>query len=171
MNSKTLLRTILLAAGVLILALSIIGIVYVSRDNRQNVIKIDFTDSNEKLIEFNSLSMAPGEEYDYFLRLTSEVEDDFEIAMKFTESDGLILKDYVYVRIECDGEVFCDKLLADLFKNDIVRFDCQLKKKDACEIKVVYYIPEDVGNEIENSSADFDLLISISNEGEELLDE
>ena len=164
MKKNTLMRIELIITSVLIIAICCIGIYYVTRDDRPNVIHIKFEDAEDKVVEFNSLMIAPGEEHEFILSMTSEIEDEFSFAMKFLETDGLILKDYVYIRVVKDDKVICDKLLAELFKGDVVRFNGLLNKKAPCEISVFFYMDKSVGNEVENTSSDFDLLISISNE-------
>ena len=69
------------------------------------------------------------------------------------------MKDNLYILIEYDGVVYCHNTLSALYEGGPT-ITLNLKRIKAQNIRVVYYIPEEVGNEIQGNVADFDVFIN-----------
>ena len=63
-----------------------------------------------------------------------------------------------------NGNVVCDELLADAIEDDNIVFPVDFEANDKNEIKIVYYLPLDVGNEAKKAEAQFELILTASNE-------
>lgn len=131
--------------------------------NSGNVIEVEVQNGETQSVEFENLCLIPGEECLYVIELSSDIADEYEISLKFEETQEDALKNFAYAKIEANGETVCDKLLADLFGGEEILLYCDLKDGGR-EITITYYIPENVGNEAQNSGAVFDLSITASNE-------
>ena len=122
---------------------------------------------------------------DYVIELTSEERDYDDIAdflvlaatlielkansllpkLDFVDTDEeKTLKKYARVKIVADGEVISDELLADAFEKEKIVLPVDFDDKKNTELKIVYYLPLDVGNEAKNAEAVFELLLTASNE-------
>lgn len=165
-KSTHLTRVALIIASVLILIAVALSAYFLLYTDRTNIIEVCIAEDEDKIVEFKNLSIVPGGEYEFIIKLTGEFDAVYDISMKFVESDGLVLKDYVYARIEDDQQVFCDDLLANVFKEEIFHFERKLYEKKSHDIRVVYYMDEEVGNEVQQASAEFELLISVSSQEE-----
>ena len=109
----------------------------------------------------NDVVIVPGYKNEYHLKVTADKPHEYDLTFSFkeqgdTESD---LKDNLYILIEYDGVVYCDAKLSELYEQGPT-MTLQLKRLVAQDVKVVYYIPEEVGNEIKGDTADFGLFIT-----------
>ena len=109
----------------------------------------------------NDVVIVPGYKNEYHLKVTADKPHEYDLTFSFkeqgnTESD---LKDNLYILIEHDGVVYCDAKLSELYEGGPT-MTLQLKRLVAQDVKVVYYIPEEVGNEIKGDTADFGLFIT-----------
>ena len=99
------------------------------------------------------------------LSIGSELPGECKMTIDFMETKEGILKDYVYVVVEANGEVLCDCLLADAFeREEPLELDCIMSKTKKFDVKVKYYMPIDVDNSAENADSDFIIKITVSNE-------
>lgn len=151
-----------------LITLTVIGIVLIiwmifNPILRNNVIKIEVEDRGEKIVEFKNLNIIPGSKEQYTIRLGTEVESEYEITFDFIEQEDLGLKEYVYVKIEVEDEVICDKLLKEVFEDEAIKFNCKLETKKRYDIEITYYMLESVGNEAKNTESTFELVIEAEN--------
>ena len=130
-----------------------------------NVIKIDVQHEQPQKVEFTQLAMVPGGKSEYIINPYRYVPGVYNLTFNFTDTDpGYSAFDQsVHVYVECDGVVYCDKSLAEIFESEDFTITIDLTDEVWEEVKLVYYIPEDVGNEIQGAAADFELFI-IANE-------
>lgn len=109
----------------------------------------------------NDVVIVPGYKNEYHLKVTADKPHEYDLTFSFkeqgdTESD---LKDNLYILIEHDGVVYCDAKLSELYEGGPT-MTLQLKRLVAQDVKVVYYIPKEVGNEIKGDTADFGMFIT-----------
>ena len=130
-----------------------------------NVIKMDVQHEQPQKVEFSQLAMVPGGKSEYIINPYRYVPGVYNLTFNFTDTDpGYSAFDQlVHVYVECDGVVYCDKSLAEIFESEDFTITIDLTDEVWEEVKLVYYIPEDVGNEIQGAAADFELFI-IANE-------
>ena len=72
-----------------------------------------------------------------------------------------ILKNNARVQIQVDGEVVIDELLATLFESDPYEQVKRTYERKPFYIDVIFYLPENVGNEVKNTTVDFDIVIVV----------
>ena len=63
-----------------------------------------------------------------------------------------------------DDEAVCDELLADVIANDDLVLPVDFKENKNTKLKVVYYLPLEVGNDAKNAEALFELRLTATNE-------
>lgn len=132
-------------------------------DNR-DIIDVKISENGEETVKFESLSMVPGKETEYTVLLYSEIEGKCRVSLTFEKGEKCELENYVYAVVEAETGVVCDMLLAELFEAGEICFDCEFVGKEPAEVNITYYMPENVGNEAQDSEAAFELVISVSNE-------
>ena len=133
-----------------------------SRDDRNIIdVKLDSSESQSS-VEFCALGLVPGKSVEYTIRLTNEVEGEYNITLEFEEEAEQELKKYVFAKIEVGGKIICDSLLADLFNGEKLSFSGALSSDKSRNIKITYYMPDSVGNEAQNAEANFELRITAS---------
>lgn len=134
-----------------------------ARRNNDNIkVRVEIDDINiPKRVEINDYVLVPGYENEYVLSVTADKPGDYDVTFSFVEKGNKdnILKENLYVLIEYDGDVICNDKLSELFDENS-EIQMELKRHRGQEIKVVYYIPIEVGNEIQGQVIDFDLYIT-----------
>ena len=89
---------------------------------------------------------------------------NYDIILEFTEGENNALGEFVHVKIFANGKSVCDELLDTVLKSGSIVLPENFLSGKTMDLKIIYYINEDVGNEAENATADFELLITASNE-------
>ncbi len=153
--------TIIVMSAIILLG---IGFTVYALHADKDVIKIDLGSSEPHTVSFDELGLRPGESCEYILSLNSENAKKYALRFSFEDTDPeLTLKDHAYIRIENNGEILYDAKLSDLFAQKDIDVDIDLTNAKKDEIKIIYYMPEDVGNEAQNAEADFNLTITATN--------
>lgn len=167
MTKSTITSIIMIGICVLILVGSVfMGYLISNPDRGSDTISVDVGKPSGDTVRFEDLKLIPGKSTDYNISLDGEIEAECEITLKFEEKSDKGLKNYVYARVEFNGENVYgkDMLLADLFKADVLKFPCDFSDGKDHSIKITYYMPLDVSNEAEKAEADFVLHVTASNE-------
>lgn len=163
MDRGKLMRIILAVIAALIL----VGVVLMAwmlatRGNR-HVIRIDLDDKIAP-VGFEKLALIPGESCAYTIRLTGDVAEQYELHLEFKETQDKTLKNFAYIRIESNGQVLCDELMATVFAGEGIDLSVDLTQTKQQELIITYYLPLEVGNEAKNAEAVFELRLTASNE-------
>lgn len=131
----------------------------------KHIIKVSIEPDETKAIRFEELYLRPSESCEYTLSFSSEYAQEYRLTLRFEDQNtDLTLKDYAYVRMEKDGEVLCDTRLSEIFKQQTVKIAVDFTDGKTNDVRIIYYMPEDVGNEAQNAEADFTLLVTATNE-------
>ena len=110
------------------------------------------------------MCLIPGEACTYTLQLEGDVAEQYEVHLLFEEMQSGTLKNYAYIRIESNGQVLCDQLMATVLAGEGIDLFVDLHQVEKQEVIITYYLPIEVGNEAKNDEAVFDLLITASKE-------
>ena len=110
------------------------------------------------------MCLISGEACTYTLQLEGDVAEQYEVHLLFEEMQSGTLKNYAYIRIEANGQVLCDQLMATVLAGEGIDLFVDLHQVEQQEVIITYYLPIEVGNEAKNDEAVFDLLITASKE-------
>ena len=159
---KNFMRIILIAGGALILiGVALVGWMYSNKDETSEiVVKLD--EGKTELVEFERLSLLPGEECEYTVRLKRSDINKYEMKLDFVETEEGTLKNFARVKILSGGELVYDELLATAFEDEKITLSVDFAAEKNAELKIVYYLPLDVGNEAKNAEAMFELQFTAS---------
>ena len=162
---KTNFMRIVLVLGC---ALILIGVVLMAwmlaTDEKRNVVEVDLDDGETETIGFESLKLLPGEECEYSVTLKRESTKKYNLTLEFVETEEKTLKKFARVKIFANGEVVYDELLETAFEDDAIVLPVDVGTNKNTELKFVYYLPLDVGNEAKKAEAIFELQMTASNE-------
>lgn len=157
-----LMRVILIVGSALILVgVMLMGWMLKHKD-AQNMIDVLLVDGKTKVVEFESLTLVPGEECEYTVRLRKSDIDKYKLKLDFVELEEKMLKNFARVKILANGEIVYDELLATTFENHGTVLSVDFAEGKNTELRIVYYLPIDVGNEAKNAEAIFELLLTAS---------
>ena len=106
------------------------------------------------------LAIIPGSSSEYDIEFNGDRSSQFDVTLNFEEKEDKALKNFAYVKIVSGDEVLYDKLLADAFDDDTIIIPVDFEKNANTQLKIVYYLPIEVGNEAKNAGAKFDLLFT-----------
>lgn len=158
-------RDMIVLSLLIICAVLFTGYMISNADHAEgDIINVEIHDGVTKEVVFKKLDLAPGESCDYTLALEREEVIAYDVTFDFEETENLDLKKYVYVKMEANGKVFYDKLLADAFEEKIINLHVDPAATGSGDIKVTYYLPEDVGNEAQKAKSTFKLLVTAMSE-------
>lgn len=165
LDQKYFVRVILIALSFTILIGISIMWYFLSLSNDSDSLQLEIRVNGQKTIRFDGLALIPGEEREYEASLRSDIPGDYVLLLDFVEDgENNTLKQFAYARIKIGDEVICDERLSELFDGDLIEISTYLSKKVGCDIKITYYMPAEVGNEAENATADFKIIISSAKE-------
>ena len=169
-DNKKLLVTITAVSLMIVIG---VALVFWAMWNEKVVSVIDITLSGDasSSVDFNNVALVPGQKTEYTVRFTSYSSKRYGVILDFFEDEDKkaynTLKHYVRVRIEVGDEVLCDDLLAKVIDGDLLTFNVDIRKRLNTEMKVTYYLPDNIGNEAKGAHAAFKLRITAGNEDPE----
>jgi len=163
MSKNRLVQVVLITGGVLII-LSVL-LLWVIQNNKEapDVIKVSLEDGVTESLQFESLCLVPGQACEYTLSLKHEEKVRCDLKFDFVETEEKTLKNFARVKMIAGDEVVYDDLLAAAFENENIILPIDFRKGKNTELKIVYYLPIEVGNEAKNAEAVFELQLTASN--------
>ena len=164
MTKSIFLRIVLIAASALIITGVLLMNWMLDTSDERNVIKIRLADGITEAVEFEDLSLIPGDSCEYVIVLNNERSMPYDLDIKFVETEEKTLKNFAFVKVISGNEVICDELLADAFAGEGISLPVDFEENKNTIIKIVYYMPIEVGNEAKNAEAKFELQLTASNE-------
>ena len=164
---RTWARILLTLLSIFILIGVALTFYFIFNPRRSRVIELVVgADGGSETVSFEDLSLVPGSRSEYIIRLRSETEDHYAVSLDFSGSVSDGFRGNLTVEIECDG-LDGDRtfLLYELLLGKEILIYDKITPDEAYEIRITYYLPESVGNEAQNSEANFDLTITARNDG------
>lgn len=164
MQKSKLMQIILIVGSILIIVgVSLMTWMLATEDDR-NVIRVQIDEGESKPVKFEALTMVPGDECEYSVKLVKGGTNKFDLKFDFVETGDGTLKNYARVKIiVCDNVVY-DDLLVNTLENKNILLSVDFGEDKNTEFQIVYYLPIDVGNEAKNAEALFGLMLTASNE-------
>ena len=162
MTKSNFMRIVLVIGSILILIGVFLTAWIMLNSDDNGTIKVNLDDP--EAVSFESLALLPGESCEYVVELQNGRADKYTLTLDFVEKEEKTLKNFVRVKILSGNTEICDELLADLFLDDELTVPVDFTKDENTELKIVYYLPEEVGNEAKKAEAVFELIFTASNE-------
>lgn len=164
MRKSIFMRITLIVGSILIIVGVSLMMWMLTTEDERNVIKVSLDSGDSKPIKFEALKLVPGDECEYTVKLVRGGADNYSLKMDFVETGDGMLKNFARVKIITGDNVVYDELLADTIENENIMLPIDLKKEKSKELRIVYYLPLDVGNEAKNAEALVGLILTASNE-------
>ena len=157
---KNTVRIILaVLSGLILIGGGLTAFIFDSQYRYDNIL-VEVEDGMNETVEFEHLSLIPGEEAVYTVSFSSRLTEKYILYLDFSEETDQGLKNYVHLKIEVGGEVLSDKLLSEYLFDDPMELELELMKKERTPVKFIYYLPIEVGNEAQCTEAIFKLQIT-----------
>lgn len=158
---KSVLSSIAIGVMVGIIIFEVIFAIklYGRMDENQDL-SVEIENGETEVLEFEKLGLIPGESVEYNFYLNTNDGATHNVKFEFSETDDSPLKDFVRVKLLVNDEEMCDELLADLLGGEDIVVQGDITATDEYKVTIVYYMPEEVGNEAANAEAWFNLYIT-----------
>ena len=164
MQKSKLMQIILIVGSILIIVgVSLMTWMLATEDDR-NVIRVQIDEGESKPVKFEALTMVPGDECEYSVKLVKGGTNKFDLKFDFVETGDGTLKNYARVKIIVRDNVVYDDVLVNTLENKNILLSVDFGEDKNTEFQIVYYLPIDVGNEAKNAEALFGLMLTASNE-------
>ena len=158
-------RIILIVGSLLILVGVLLMGLMLAKEDERGLITIKLEEGKTESLAFENLALVPGEECEYVVKLEKAGASKYDLELDFVDTDDeKTLKNYARVKILANGEAICDELLADAFEKEKIVLPVDFDEGKNTELKIVYYLPFEVGNEAKKAEAVFELQLKASNE-------
>ena len=128
---------------------------------------VDGVSVSQETMDFRGFMVIPGGSDEYTVRVTPVSSVYADLLIDFNEIENSInapLKDYARVSISIKGEQVVDKLLSELFEGERYKKVLKIVEGQPFDIDIRFYLPEDVGNVVRNTTADFYVDIVLENQ-------
>ena len=160
MTREAIMRIGIIVIAVLILCGVILTLLLMNDNGKGNVFDIGL-DGNISPIEFNRLKMVPGDSVEYKLAFKGRDAKEYNVKLSFADADpDGTLKNFIRVKILSGETELYDELMADAMDGRSLSLNVNFKKAENTELKLIYYMPLEVGNEAKLATADFRLNIT-----------
>ena len=158
---NNLMRVLLLFGSVLILVGVVLTGFLLATEEDSTVIEIYLEYNSSHTVEFEHLGLIPGWETRYQLEFLQTRVDRYDLYVDFIPKDGGgELAKYARVKILSGETEVYDELLADAFRHPSLILPVDFGTGANTSLTVVYYLPEDVGNEAKLAEAFFEVRFS-----------
>ena len=162
---KTLSRVVmvLLGATLIFVGVMLYDLIKSTEDERNNI-EVYLFDGKTQIIEFESLSLVPGDECGYRVVLKDEHDDQYKLELDFIQGEESTLQNFARVKFVSSGVVLYDDLLSNAIENEDMILNVDFEKNKNTVIDIIYYLPLETGNEAKNAVAVFELHLKAYNE-------
>ena len=97
-------------------------------EDERNNIEVYLYDGKTQVIEFESLSLVPGDECGYRVVLKDEHDDQYKLELDFRQGEESTLQNFARVKFVSSGVVIYDDLLANAIENDDMVLNVDFEK-------------------------------------------
>ncbi len=164
MPKSRLMRIILIVGSILIIVgVSLMTWMLATEEDR-DAISVQLDNGKTQSVKFENLSLVPGQECEYTIKLEKVSMDECDLSLDFVETKEGSLKNFARVKILSNGDTVCDKLLADILEGEDIILPVDFSEDKNTELQILYYLPIEVGNEAKKAEAVFELRLTASNE-------
>ena len=113
-----------------------------------------------ELVDTPTLTMIPGEEQEYALRIKAKRKNDYVLTLAFAEKEESPLKEFITVKILQDGTLLKETSLQSLLDGETVGLSGDFSDSKNSEVFIYYIMPYEVGNEAQGANAWFDVYLT-----------
>ncbi len=160
---KKLSIVLIVALATLTVAGVVVGIIVYNKNN-------DLLANNETIIvnekeytEFNVdlAGIAPGDIQSYIIPMTVTEAGQYDVVLAFEKGELDSLAKYLDAEIKLNGEKIDGANLSEYLQGKQTVIELDLEESTRVEVEIVYAMGLDVGDEAQNTKADFKLTLTV----------
>ena len=165
MPRNAIIRTLIVVGSLLIITGIVLILLITSTSDDPGVFKVDVDDAKPQAVSFSNFDLVPGSSCEYEIKFNGDRASKYSISLDFHELEDKPLKNFLFVKIVSGDEtIVYDRLLAEAFNDNDLVLPVDFDNGVNTELKIVYYLPIEVGNEAKNADANFELIFVAESE-------
>ncbi len=133
---------------------------YVSQDKFANEKTIVLNEQSQTEMEVNLSGFCPGMSVSYEMHLKANAGDVFDITMDFEKTDTDSLARFIDVEVRLNGEKIDSAKLSEYLNGKPLAFSAEFNSTSEIDVEIVYSMGLEVGDEAQNTMADFNIVLS-----------
>ncbi len=144
------------------MALMLVIFLHLADEKFEENIRVEENGITESTIPVRDLTLTPGLEKEYHVKLICDATGSYFIHIDFVETEDGGMKQFVDVVVEFDGEaVYEGDLAALLDEGVVIEHEDELDDKDPLVVTFRYIMPIETGNEAQGTHSNFDVHLLI----------
>ena len=154
-----------LTAKVFILCLMVIlgFVVWAFINNFFKAPEVNFdAEGVSETVSISGLALAPGDEREYSFDLKCRDSGKYQVSIELLEKADGGLKEFINVRVFLGDELVFSGNLSEVMGDSEVLLKEHTFGRESVELRIVYDMPLEVGNEAMGKYADFDMTLLLS---------
>ena len=173
MRKTHIFHGLIILGSLLIIVSSVFVLYLIDTEEERNVISVPLSgmpaDGETVVgeITFDDLVLVPGTQCEYDVVLARDrtySKGKYIFSLDFVEVAPSPLKEHAYVKIIYDDTVVCDELMTTVMESDDIVVTISFDGHKEKTLKIIYYLPDEVGNEAKNAGAQFKLVLTATND-------
>ncbi len=117
-------------------------------------------DGKDRELSVKLSGLVPASSASYAVKLVGTKDDFLNVHVTFNKHGRSDLAEFVKVEIKMDGETIGSAMLSEYLNGKSADFKCEFEKNDHQKIEIVYSMGIDVGDEAQNTEAEFGIVFS-----------
>lgn len=158
-------KSLFYVLGILLSAAIIFGIVMVIVQftaNNEFTKNITLTGDGvtQSELDFSASGLKPADSREYTLQLNGDTAGTYAVKLEFSEEEDNGLGEFIYVTCFYQDNSKDEFTLNELFDGRTIEFDCKIENNSKAIVRMVFTIPEEVGNEAQGTDTDFSVTLT-----------
>ncbi len=158
---KTVSRVLIL----FICAVTAVGIAvsvwnFTSQEKLTNEKTIVIDEKTQTEMDVSLHDICPGMSVSYYINLKANENDRFKALMDFQKTESDSLAAFIDVDILVNGTKISSSKLSEHLGGKQIEFDANFENTSEIRIEIVYSMDLEVGDEAQNTTADFNIVLS-----------
>lgn len=164
--SKLAIRILIAALCVLATMGGILAAyVQMAHEDFEENITLSKEGATHQTLSVQNLTLYPATSRTYTVHLRCKASGTYRILLDYEEKNDGGLKPFVDVTVRVGGRDAWRGTLAELLDGEVIpTLTGELQAKESFDVQVVYTMPEQVGNEAQDTFSDFDIHFIIEKE-------
>lgn len=159
---KNIKITMLLIALISAAVLGVVLTLFIVNNNNEFEKNLTVSENGtlSDTLEMKGLGLFPGSSRDFVVNVKGSDKGTYAFTLTFRDKNSGLLSEYISVDITMGNKKFSYRL-SELFDGKIVEGSALLKSNEKSKLIIRYTMDEHAGNETQNATADFDILLQV----------
>ncbi len=160
MNNRLsrILILVILVEVLLAIIICVWAFAYKQRFTDDVTIVLDQTPQTQ--LEVELYDMYPGASKSYEIHLKADLGKTYNLALNFQKTKACTIAQFIDVQVKLGDELIDSAKLEEYLDGKKVSFPMDFDSQTMIDIEIIYSMDDSVGDEAQNTTADFNLILS-----------